>query len=390
MIKDGSDDQPGRLGGLSGRVFDQPGRATARIRAVKAAVCHAFGEPLVIVDVSLPPPGPNQLRVELAACAICHSDIAYAEGAWGGKLPAVYGHEASGRVAETGDGVDDLAVGDHVVVTLIRSCGECRYCRRGYEVACSATLEENNPLRDADGNAIHPAMQTGAFAEEVVVHRSQVVVIKKRIPLDAAALLGCGVITGVGSVTNVADVQPGWNVVVVGTGGVGLNVVQGAVLAGAVTIVAVDLSADKLAAARMFGATHTVNPSTDDAVEAVSGVTDGEMADAVFVTVPAKEAFDGAPVLLAPTGAVVLVGLPATGVMTEIDPLTLADQSQRVLGSKLGAARISIDIPKLVELYEEGRLKLDELITGRYPLDEINEAIASVDRGEALRHLIVF
>ena len=360
------------------------------MRAVKAAVCHTFGEPLVVEDVSLPAPGPNKIRVELAACAICHSDIAYAAGVWDGSLPAVYGHEASGRVAEIGENVDELSVGDHVVVTLIRSCGQCRYCRRGYEVACSATFPENQPLRNSDGQPIYPAMQTGAFAEEVVVHQSQLVAIDKRIPLDAAALLGCGVITGVGSVTNVAQVQPGWNVVVVGTGGVGLNVVQGAVLGGAATTVAVDLSDDKLAAARMFGATHTVNPSTEDVTEAVSAASAGEMADAVFVTVPSKAPIEEAPALLAPAGAVVLVGLPATGVMTEIDPLTLADQSQRVLGSKLGAARISVDIPKLVELYEEGRLKLDELITGRYPLDEINEAIASVERGEALRHLIVF
>ena len=358
--------------------------------SMRAAVCRAFSEPLVIEEVSLAAPGPNQVRVELAACAICHSDIAFAEGAWGGDLPAVYGHEASGRIAEIGAGVTDLAVDDHVVVTLIRSCGECKYCRRGYEVACAGTFEENAPLRDANGDAVYPAMRTGAFAEEVVVHRSQLVAIDERIPLDAAALLGCGVITGVGSVTNVANVQPGSKVVVVGTGGVGLNVVQGAALAEAAVIVAVDLSDDKLQAAKEFGATHMVNASSDDVAAAIASVTGGEMADEVFVTATAKAAFDQAPTLLAPTGAVVLVGLPPTGVTSTFNPLTLADQSQRMLGSKLGAARISVDIPKLVELYEEGRLKLEELITGRYPLEEINEAIASAERGEALRHLIVF
>lgn len=357
---------------------------------MRAAVCHVFGEPLLVEEVSLPAPGPNQVRVELAAVAICHSDIAFAEGAWGGDLPAVYGHEASGRVAEIGAGVNDLAVGDHVVVTLIRSCGECKYCRSGYEVACATTFEENAPLRDAEGNPVYPAMKTGAFAEEVVVHRSQLVAIDERISLDAAALLGCGVITGVGSVTNVADVQPGSNVVVIGSGGVGLNVVQGAALAGAAAIVAIDLVDDKLQAAKEFGATHIVNASSEDVAAAVASVTGGEMADQVFVTVTAKAAFDEAPTLLAPTGAVVLIGLPPTGVTSTFIPLTLADQSQRMLGSKLGAARISIDIPRLVRLYEEGRLKLDELITGRYPLEEINEAIASVERGEALRHLIVF
>lgn len=358
--------------------------------AVKAAVCHAFGEPLVIEEVSLPAVSSNQVRIELAACAVCHSDIAYAEGAWGGNLPAVYGHEAAGVVAEVGPAVEDLAVGDHVVVTLIRSCGECRYCRRGLQVACSAPFDGPEPLRLGNDEPVYPAMQTGGFAEEVLVHRSQVVAIDKEIPLDVAALLGCGVITGVGSVTNVAQTKSGSSVVVVGTGGVGLNVVQGAVLAGAAVIVAVDLSDDKLEAAKDFGATHTVNPAAGDLVAAIADATGGEMADEVFVTVGAQAAFEQGPALLAPGGAVVLVGMAATGVMAEIDPLTIADRSQRVLGSKLGATRISTDIPQLVELYEQGRLKLDELITGRYSLEEINEAIASVERGEALRHLIVF
>ncbi len=357
---------------------------------VKAAVCYAFGEPLVVEEVSLPPIDSNQVRVELAACAVCHSDIAYAEGAWGGNLPAIYGHEAAGTVAEIGPGVEDLAVGDHVVVTLIRSCGECRYCQRGLEVACSAPFEGPEPLRLGNDEPVYPAMQTGGFAEEVLVHRSQVVSIDRDIPLDVAALLGCGVITGVGSVANVARTQPGTSVVVIGTGGVGLNVVQGSVLAGAAVIAAVDLSDDKLEAAKDFGATHTVNPAGGDILTAIADATGGEMADEVFVTVGARAAFEQAPALLAPGGAVVLVGMAATGVMAEIDPLTIADRSQRVLGSKLGATRISSEIPKLVGLYQQGRLKLDELISGRYPLAEINEAIASVERGEALRHLIVF
>ncbi len=359
---------------------------------MKAAVCHAFGEPLVVEDVGIAEPGPGEVKVKIRACAICHSDIFYAEGAWGGVLPAVYGHEAAGVVEKVGDGVKSVAPGDHVVVTLIRSCGHCHYCGQGVPVACETSfpLDETSPLRAADGTSVVHGLRTGAFAESAVVEASQVVSLPKDIAFDVASLLACGVITGLGAVVNTAKVPAGSSVVVIGTGGVGLNSVQGAALCGATTIIAVDLSDDKLEAARRFGATETINPSKTDVRQQVFSMTNGRGADYVFVTVGAKSAFDQSYGLLAKTGSAVLVGMPATGVMSEIDPGTLADQSQRILGSKMGSARIQVDIPNLVELYRQGRIKLDELISGRYRLDEINQAIAEVNRGEALRNVIVF
>jgi len=359
---------------------------------MKAAVCREFGAPLVIEELHLADPGPGEVKVRMVATAICHSDITYAEGGWGGQLPAVYGHEGAGIVAEVGPGVHSVKVGDAVVVTLIRSCGHCHGCTMGMPVTCDASfpLDATSPLTDASGASIVHGLRTAAFAEQVVVEESQLVVVPADLGLDVASLLACGVITGFGAVTNTAGVQPGSHVVVFGCGGVGLNSVQGALLSGAQTIVAIDLAESKLQAALEFGATHTLNPLTDDVVARVRELTDGRGADYVFVTVGAKAAFDASYALLAKAGAVVLVGMPANGVMSEIDPGTMAAYSQRILGSKMGGSRISIDIPNLVNLYKQGRLKLDELISGRYALADINEAMESVKRGDALRNVIVF
>lgn len=359
---------------------------------MRAAVCRAFGEPLVIEEIDISAPGSGEIRVKLAACAICRSDIHFVEGAWGGQLPAVYGHEAAGIVEEVGAGTKGFAVGDHVVVTLIRSCGTCEPCGRDEPVLCEATfpLDERGPLTTIDGMEIVQGLRTGAFAEQVVVDASQAVVVPDDIPLDRAALLACGVITGFGAVVNTAQVEPGSSVVVIGTGGVGLNAVQGAVHAGATTVVAVDPSDTKLEAARAFGATHTVNPGTDDVLAEINALTGGRGADYVIVTVGARAAVEQGPQLLRRAGTMVIVGMPATGVTASIDPGTIANNGQRIVGSKMGSARIAVDVPNLVALYLDGRLKLDELISERYPLEQINEAIASVSRGEAIRNLIVF
>ncbi|WP_311032301.1 Zn-dependent alcohol dehydrogenase [Mesorhizobium koreense] len=359
---------------------------------MKAAVCHEFGKPLVIEEINLAKPGPGEVLVDIRACAICHSDIFFAEGAWGGDLPAVYGHEAAGVVAATGTGVSRVKPGDHVVVTLIRSCGHCHYCRQGSEVMCEEVFarDTKGPLSGADGRPYVQAMHTGAFAERVLTHESQMVAIPKDVPFDAASLLACGVITGYGAVVNTAKVKPGHHVAVVGCGGVGLNSVQGAAIAGAGIIVAVDLADDKLEAAKRFGATHAVNPKKDDATKAIKALTQGRGVDFVFVTVGAKAAFDRAFDYITKNGTVVIVGMPPSGVMAEYDPGTVAAWNQKILGSKMGETRVATDIPELVDLYRAGRLKLDELITARYPLERINEAIAEVNAGKALRNVIVF
>ena len=359
---------------------------------MKAAVCREFGAPLTIEEVRLDPPQAGELTVKIAACAICHSDITYMQGGWGGTLPAVYGHEAAGTVEHVGPGVPDVAPGDHVVVTLIRSCGTCHYCLQGKPVLCEGRfrLDSEGPLHTPDGAPLHQAMRTGAFAERVTIHASQVAVIPKDVPFDCASLLACGVITGLGAVFNTAQVAPGSEVVVIGTGGVGLNSVQGAALCGARSVIAVDLSDSKLAAARKFGATHTLNPAKDDLPAAVRQLTGGRGADYVFVTVGAKAAVEQSFGLLGRGGSTVLVGMPPTGVTTSFDPTDVASYGQRVLGSKMGSARVRIDVPMLVDLYRQGRLKLDELISGRFPLEEVNAAVAGVLKGEALRNVLVF
>ncbi len=359
---------------------------------MRAAVCRAFGEPLAIEDVALDAPGPGEISVDMAACAICHSDILYADGAWGGTLPAVYGHEAAGVVRGVGPGVAGLSPGDHVVVTLIRSCGHCASCARGALVTCDTRfpLDAKSPLHAAGGESLTQGLRTAAFAESVVVQASQAVAIPKDIAFEAASLLACGVITGFGAVANTAAVRPGANVVVIGTGGVGLNTVQGAAIAGARAVIALDVVDAKLSAARQFGATHAINARDPDAAREVRRLTENRGADYVFVTVGAKAAFEQGLGMAARSGAIVLVGMPASGIKIEIDPGDVAGDNKRILGSKMGNSRIQTDIPMLVGLYRDGRLKLDELISGRFPLARINEAIASSRGGEALRNVIVF
>ncbi|MEO1362738.1 MAG: alcohol dehydrogenase catalytic domain-containing protein, partial [Pseudomonadota bacterium] len=217
------------------------------MQTIKAAVCKAFGAPLEIEDILIRGPETGEIEVVLDAVAICHSDISYADGAWGGSLPAVYGHEAAGRVRAVGPGVTGIAEGDSVVVTLIRACGACASCASGKPTVCQTAYDgDAGPIRTAEGGKLHQAMACGAFAERVVVDRSQVVKIPDDMPKDAASLIACGVITGVGAVVNAAGLRAGEDVVVIGAGGVGLNAIQGARIAGARRIVAVDMTEDKL------------------------------------------------------------------------------------------------------------------------------------------------
>jgi S-(hydroxymethyl)glutathione dehydrogenase/alcohol dehydrogenase len=314
------------------------------------------------------------------------------EGAWGGVLPAIYGHEAAGVVTEVGPGVTLATPGDEVVVTLIRSCGRCYFCAQGQPHMCEATfpLNRENRLHTKAGQPIHQGLRTGAFAEYVVVHESQVVPISAEMPLDSASLLACGVITGLGAVTNTAQVPAGSSVVVVGVGGVGLNSIQGASLSGAQPIIAIDLVNSKLEAAQSFGATHTINPAGENPLDVVRSLTQGRGADYVFVTVGSVKAMEDGLTLLRRAGTLVIVGMPAVGAKLQLEAVDFADNGQHLLGSKMGSTRLHVDVPKLVELYQQGRLKLDELITTRYPLEEINEAIAAVKQGEALRNVVVF
>jgi Zn-dependent alcohol dehydrogenase len=282
--------------------------------------------------------------------------------------------------------------GDHVVVTLIRSCGSCHYCNQDIETQCDASfhLDEHSPLSGPEGEAVSQGLNTGAFAEQVVVDRSQVCVIPKDIPLDSASILACGVLTGFGAVTNTARIEPGCQVAVLGCGGVGINSIQGALHSGAARIIAMDLLDEKLALARQFGATDTVNSSGQDTARRVIELSEGRGVDYLFVTVGAKSAIEQSLGMLARGGTAVIVGMPASGVMAQYDPGEFAAAGQSIIGSKMGSASVGRDIPELVKLYRAGSLKLDELISGRYALEDINDAIASVQKGEALRNVVVF
>ncbi|MCG6883026.1 MAG: Zn-dependent alcohol dehydrogenase [Silicimonas sp.] len=355
---------------------------------IRAAVCHNFGEPLRIEEVELAAPEGREIEVTLDACAVCHSDIAYASGAWGGALPAVYGHEAAGRVSALGPAAEGYSVGDRVLVTLIRACGTCPSCVTARPSICTGAAR-STPLTTTRREPIFQAMDCGAFAEKVVVDPSQIAPVPDAMPLDVASLLSCGVITGVGAVVNAGKVRPGEHVVVIGAGGVGLNAIQGAKIAGAARIVAVDMTEAKLDDARAFGATDGILASDPKPWATLRDLT-GRLADAVFVTVGAASIYDTAPRYLAPGGRLVMVGLPPSGSTASYAPDILASLGQSLIGTKMGDTVLSRDIPWLADLYLQGRLKLDELISARWPLERINEAIADTRAGHARRNVIVF
>lgn len=359
---------------------------------VKAAVCREFGKPMSIEEVRVADPRKGEVKVSLKACSICHSDISYADGIWGGELPAVYGHEGAGVVQSVGAGVTAFEPGDHVVVTLVRHCTDCHYCESDMEVLCDADfpLVHSEPITDKSGNPLQQAMNCGAFAEEVVVDQSQLQKVPTDMPFDVASLLACGVITGYGAVRHASDLKAGQHAIVIGCGGVGLNAVQGATLAGAKSVIAMDLEPEKLEVAKSFGATHGINPASADVVEQVMAITDGRGADYVFVTVGVKAAIDSAQSFITKNGTVVIVGMPSSDTRGDYDPGTMAAWGQKFVGTKMGNTIISKDIPELLDLYEQGRYQLDPLISGRFSLEDINQALDEVRSGKAVKNVIVF
>lgn len=356
---------------------------------IRAAICHEFGQPLRIETVHLRTPGPGEVEVTLHACAICFSDISCLDGGWGGTLPAVYGHEASGHISATGPGVTGYAKGDPVLVTLIRSCGHCPTCASGRPALCATPPNPGSPLTTAEGGPLEQGLDCGAFAERVVVQTSQIAPLPAGIPMAAAALISCGVITGLGAAVNTARIRPGEVVVVIGAGGVGLNAIQGARLAGAARIIAVDMRADKLEIAKEFGATDGILATTPKPWAEAKRIA-GRGADAVLVAVGAIPAYDTATRYLANGGRMVAVGMPHSGAKSEWEPVIFAYTGNAMIGSNMGDTVLARDIPWITDLYLQGRLKLDELISGRWTLDQINEAIADTRTGAARRNIILF
>ncbi|SSW73644.1 Zn-dependent alcohol dehydrogenase [Achromobacter veterisilvae] len=360
---------------------------------MKAAVLEKFNEPFVIRDIELAPPGPDEVLVRTAAVGICHSDIHMQEGIRPNlPLPAVLGHEVSGVVEAVGSGVHDLLPGDHVVGTLAAFCGHCPHCIAGRLVLCQDTSVKQPPgqarrLRAA-GAPVSQVYNLSGFAEKMLVHRSTLVRIVKEMPLDRAALLGCALTTGTGAVFRTAQVRAGASVAVIGCGGIGLAAINGAQIAGATRIIAIDRLPHKLEQAKLFGATDLVDASGGDAVERVRQLTGGGV-DYAFECIGLPATVEQCWAMLKPGGVATILGIFGPGAKVSVAGMDLLQEKQ-LRGSMLGSVRPPEDIPALVELYLQGRLKIDELVSRRIPLEQINEGFEALRRGEATRSVIVF
>ncbi|HEY4065369.1 MAG TPA: Zn-dependent alcohol dehydrogenase [Burkholderiaceae bacterium] len=362
---------------------------------MKAAVLHEAKTPLVIEDLEMDACGPNEVRIQVAASGLCHSDYHFISGDMPFIVPGmamVPGHEVAGIVIEVGDGVRGVRRDDHVVTCLSSYCGHCRQCAIGLSYRCVARpvrAAGERPRLSLRGKPVRQMGGLGGFAEEVLVHESAVAIMPKEMPLDRAAVLGCAVVTGVGAAINTAKVRPGDTVVVVGCGGVGLNVIQGAVLCGAQTVIAVDQVPTKLELARRFGATHAF---AGDAltVEAVKALTRGGVDhafEAVGLQVTQQLAFS----MLGVGGLLTLIGVPRVGASLSLPGLLPALLTeQRVQGSIMGSSVFQQDLPRFARMYLDGRLKLDELVSQRIALDDINAGFAAMLGGAVARTVVVF
>jgi S-(hydroxymethyl)glutathione dehydrogenase / alcohol dehydrogenase len=365
-------------------------------RKIKAAVCYEVGKPLVIEEVILEPPGKGEVMIRCAATSICHSDLHMIKGEHGPcPLPAVAGHETAGYVEEVGEGVTYVKPGDLVVYTLIpEPCDNCYYCKIGEFNQCTGhPINTRSPgrLHTSDGKRIYLWYGTMAtFAEYATGLEANLVKIPQDTPVDRAALLACGVIAGYGAVVNRAKVKPNRSVIVVGAGGVGLNAIQGALFVGAFPIIAIDINDKKLALAKQFGATYTINAKKEkDVMQAAMDVNYGRKADYVIVTTAGIEILRQAFLMAAKNGTTVVVGHGFGEQMKDWTPVEFCG-GKILTGSAMGAIRSRIEIPRLIELYNNKRFKLDELISGHYPFDKLNEALASMEKGDVVRNVIMF
>ncbi len=356
----------------------------------KAAICRQFDSPLSFEEVDIAPATGHAMKVKIEACAICHSDITYMRGGWGGSPPLLFGHEAAGTILETGHDVTSFRPGDRVVVTLMRSCGTCPSCADELEAICAAPPTIDAHITDSDSNAVIPAMNTGAFAEEVLVHERQCIAIPDSLGFEEASLLGCGVITGFGAVSRVANVQSGETLAVIGVGGIGINAIQAARLAKAKTIMAIDTAADKAALIREVGATDFINPMTEDALAAVMAATDGKGLDYVFVGVGASKAIESALPMVRAGGTIVIMGMPHSDDLAQIDMADLSGSAKTIIGTKMGSAMIRDDIPKLIAHHENGTIELSRLISHRFTFDNLNEAIEMAASPQSSRVVVTF
>lgn len=361
---------------------------------VKAAVMWAFNEPLKIDFVKLKAPREDEVVVKVAASGVCHSDLSVVKMVLPIPPPVVLGHEGAGIVEEVGSAVHSVKPGDHVVLSWVENCGKCHYCVAGHDHLCDTGIRSSMAGQEAvfEKDGVDIARMTGvaSFAERTVVRATACVKIPEEIPLDRACLVGCGVMTGVGAAVNTAKVRPGETVAVFGCGGVGLNVIQGAALCGASRIVAVDLVDAKLKLAREFGATDLVNGKETDAVEAVKSLTGGLGVDYAFEVIGAAAVIQQALGALKRGGKAVIVGVPRIGEKVSVPGWSFPLEEKSILGSLYGSANMHRDMPRLLDLYMQKRLKIDELISRRIRLEDVNDAFEAMEKGEVARSVIVY
>jgi S-(hydroxymethyl)glutathione dehydrogenase / alcohol dehydrogenase len=360
---------------------------------MKAAVLHAANQPLTIEEVALTKPASREVLLRTAFAGLCHSDLHFIEGLYPHPTPCVLGHESAGIVEAVGEGVTYVKPGDHVITCLSVFCGTCSQCVTGHPNLCENTEVKLPPgvsrrLTWKGGELMNQFLNLSSFGEQMLVHENSMVKIDPDIPLDRAALVGCGVMTGVGAVFNAAKVEPGATVAVIGCGGVGLSAVNGAALAGAERIIAIDTVASKLEVARELGATDTLNASNADPVKAVRDMTGGGVHysfEALGTKTTAEQAFG----MLRPGGTATIIGMVPLGVKIELHGYDFL-RDRKLQGTSMGGNRFRVDMPRLLSLWRQGRLKLDHLISGKLKLEQINEGFAALKSAAPVRQLIDF
>lgn len=368
------------------------------MRKTKAAVFDAPGQPLRITTLDLADPAPCEVLVRLAASGVCHSDYHVALGEWSGPTPLVLGHEGAGVVEAVGSEVSSVEPGDHVVLSWMPYCRQCRYCLAGRPNLCELTartsyesvlLDGTTRLRE-NGDPVYSYLATASLSEYTVVPETAAVPIRKDVPLPLAALVGCAVATGVGAVLNTARVEAGSSVLVVGCGGVGLSTLMGAALTSSDPLIAVDRNDETLELARHLGATHTINADRSDVQGTVRDIVGPEGVDYAFEAIGLPPTLELCHRVTGPAGTTVVVGQVAEGATMSIDPFELSDREKRLIGSNYGSCRPPEDFPKLLDLAKRGRLDLAALVGRTVPLEEVNSAFDAMGRGETGRTVILF
>ena len=359
---------------------------------MKAAVFREVGQPLEIEDIAISKPGPREVLVKTAAAGVCHSDLHFIEGLYPGQSPMVLGHESAGVVEQVGSDVTYVQPGDHVITCLSVFCGHCESCLTGHMSLCANPEtrrgREDEPRLSKEGGVVHQFANLSSFAEQMLIHEHGLVKIREDMPLDRAALIGCGVTTGVGSVFHTAGVEPGSTVAVIGCGGVGLSCINGAALAGAGKVIAIDMVDSKLEMSKDFGATHVVNGSAGDVVEQVRELTGGGVQYS-FEAIGLKDTAEQAFSMLRPGGTATVIGMIPVGVKIELMGSAFL-QEKKIQGSMMGSNRFRVDMPRFIDFYLQGKLHLDQMISKRIPLENIMDAFADMKTGEVARSVVVF